>query len=62
LRSLVEHSSEIVKIVDSDGTLRYASPAFERVLGYDSEEAIGTMNVLDDVHPDDLPHVLEETE
>jgi PAS domain S-box-containing protein len=58
----VEHSSEIVKIVDSDGTLRYVSPAFERVLGYDSEEAIGTMNVLDYVHPDDLPHVLEETE
>jgi diguanylate cyclase (GGDEF)-like protein/PAS domain S-box-containing protein len=42
--------------------LRYASPAFERVLGYDSEEAIGTMNVLDHVHPDDLPHVLEKTE
>ena len=40
----------------------YSSPAFERVLGYDSKEAIGTMNVLDYVHPEDLPHVLEETE
>jgi diguanylate cyclase (GGDEF)-like protein/PAS domain S-box-containing protein len=59
---VVQNSSEIVTIVDPDGTLRYASPAFERVLGYDSEEAIGTMNVLDHVHPDDLPHVLEETE
>jgi PAS domain S-box-containing protein len=58
----MENSSEIVTIVDPDGTLRYASPAFERVLSYDSEEAIGTMNVLDYVHPDDLPHVLEETE
>ena len=62
LRSVVENSSEIVKIVDPDGTLRYASPAFERVLGYAPEESIGTMNVLDYVHPDDLPHVLEETE
>ena len=62
LRSVVENSSEIVKIVDPNGTLRYASPAFERVLNYDSEEAIGTMNVFDHVHPDDLPHVLEETE
>jgi diguanylate cyclase (GGDEF)-like protein/PAS domain S-box-containing protein len=62
LRSVVEHFSEIVTIVDPDGTLRYASPAFERVLGYDSEEAIGTMNVLDHVHPADLPHVLEEAE
>ena len=62
LRSVVKNSSEIVTIVDPDGTLRYASPAFERVLSYDSEEAIGTMNVFDHVHPDDLPHVLEETE
>jgi PAS domain S-box-containing protein len=62
LRSVVEHSSEIVVIVDPDGTLRYASPAFGRVLGYDPEEAVGTMNVLDLVYPDDLSHVLEETE
>ena len=61
LRSVLEHSSEITSIVDPDGTLRYASPAFERVLGYDPEEAIGT-NVLGNVHPEDLQHVLEETE
>jgi diguanylate cyclase (GGDEF)-like protein/PAS domain S-box-containing protein len=62
LRSVVENSSEIVTIVDPDGTLRYANPAWERVLGYDPEEAIGTMNVLDHVHPEDIAHVLEETE
>jgi diguanylate cyclase (GGDEF)-like protein/PAS domain S-box-containing protein len=62
LRSVLENSSEIIKIIDPDGTLRYASPAFDRILGYDSEEAIGTMNVLDHVHPDDLPQVLEERE
>ena len=60
-RSVVQNSSEIVKIVDADGTLKYASPAFERLLGYDPEEAVG-MNVLDYVHPDDLPRVVEETE
>jgi diguanylate cyclase (GGDEF)-like protein/PAS domain S-box-containing protein len=58
----VEHSSENVTIVDLDGTLRYANPAFERMLGYDTEEVVGKMNVLEYVHPDDLPHVLEETE
>ena len=62
LRSVVENSSEMITIVDPDGTLRYANPAWERVLGYDSDEAIGTMNVFDHVHPDDLSHVLEETE
>ncbi len=50
-----------MKIVDLDGTLRYANPAFGRILGYDPEQVVGTMNVLDYVHPDDLPHVLEET-
>jgi diguanylate cyclase (GGDEF)-like protein/PAS domain S-box-containing protein len=58
---VVENSSEIVTVVDSDGTLRYANPAWGRTLGHDPDEAIGTMNVLDHVHPDDLPHVLEET-
>ena len=62
LRSVVANSSEIVTIVDPDGTLRYANPAWERALGYDPDRAIGTMNVLDHVHPEDLAHVLEETE
>ena len=53
---------EIVKVVDLDGTLLYANAAFERILGYDPEEVVGTMNVLDYVHPDDLELVREETE
>ncbi len=62
LRSVVENSSEIVKVFDHDGTLRYANPAFGRIFGYDPEDAVGKMNVIDYVHPDDLPHVLEQTE
>jgi PAS domain S-box-containing protein len=62
LRSVVENSSEIVSIVDPDGALRYANPAWERILGYDPEEVVGKMNVLDLVHLDDLPLVLEESE
>jgi diguanylate cyclase (GGDEF)-like protein/PAS domain S-box-containing protein len=61
LRSVVENSSEIVTIIDPEGTLRYASSAWDRVLGYDPEKMAGT-NVLNYVHPDDLPHVLEEIE
>lgn len=60
-RSVVQNSSEVVKITDVDGTLRYASPAFERIFGYDPEEAAGT-NILDYVHPDDLERIQEETE
>lgn len=46
LRSVVRNSSEIVSIVDPDGTVLYANPAWERVLGYDPLEAVG-MNVLE---------------
>ena len=59
---MVENSSEIVAIIDPDGTLKYTSPAFGRLLGYDPEKVVGKMNVLYYVHPEDLPHVLEETE
>ena len=62
LRSVLHNSSEIFTIVDPDGTLRYANPAFGRVLGYDPEDAVGTMNVLGHVHPEDLPHVQEATQ
>jgi diguanylate cyclase (GGDEF)-like protein/PAS domain S-box-containing protein len=62
LRSIVENGMEIVKIVDLDGTLLYANAAFERILGYDPAEAVGTMNVLGYVHPDDLELVGKETE
>jgi diguanylate cyclase (GGDEF)-like protein/PAS domain S-box-containing protein len=61
LRFVVQNFSEIVMVVDPDGTLGYASPAFERILGYDPGEASGK-NVFDFVHPDDLSRVLEETE
>jgi diguanylate cyclase (GGDEF)-like protein/PAS domain S-box-containing protein len=41
-RSLVQNASDLVMITDVDGTLRYVSPAIERILGFSPEEAIGT--------------------
>jgi diguanylate cyclase (GGDEF)-like protein/PAS domain S-box-containing protein len=60
LRSAVQNSMDIVKIVGPEGTLRYANPAWGRVLGHDAAEMVGAMNVLDYVHPDDLPRVREQ--
>ncbi len=62
LRSVVEHSLEIVTVVDPDGKLRYANPAWARALGYDPEQAVGKMNVLDHVHPDYLNQYIADTE
>jgi PAS domain-containing protein len=32
-RSVVENATEVVTILEADGTVRYVSPAIERVLG-----------------------------
>jgi diguanylate cyclase (GGDEF)-like protein/PAS domain S-box-containing protein len=52
-RSLVENVSDVITILEADGTIRYVSPAVERALGYRPEELVGT-NIFDLVHPDDL--------
>src|SRR5919112_89838 len=57
-RSLVQYSSDIITILDADGTIRYASPAVEKVMGYRPEEQIGT-NAFGLVHPDDKDRALD---
>ena len=52
-RSLVQNASDIVMILDADGTIRYESPAAERVLGFRPEERIG-FDSFDAMHPDDV--------
>jgi PAS domain S-box-containing protein len=54
-RSLIQHASDAIGIVDRDRRVTYASPAVERILGYAPEDVIGTR--VDLVHPDDLPEV-----
>jgi PAS domain S-box-containing protein len=51
-RSLIEQALDLISILNADGTIRYASPSHERVLGYRPEELIGA-NALSYVHPDD---------
>jgi PAS domain S-box-containing protein len=52
-RSLTENSLDLVSIIKTDGTVRYASPSHKRVLGYDAQEIVGK-NAFDFVHEDDL--------
>src|SRR5580692_1335110 len=57
-RSLIEHSLDLISILNLDGTIRYVSPSHERVLGYRSEELVGR-NVFGFMHGDDLAGVKE---
>jgi diguanylate cyclase (GGDEF)-like protein/PAS domain S-box-containing protein len=52
-RTLLEHQSDIVTVVDFDGTVRYISPNCERLLGLPADELVGTSGFAD-IHPDDL--------
>ncbi len=52
--ALVEQVSDLIVVVDPDGTIRYLSPAVSRTLGHDEGHLEGT-NVLDLVHPEDRP-------
>lgn len=55
-RALFEHSQDLVSVAGADGTLLYASPSHERILGYAPEELVGT-NMLQLVQPADLEQV-----
>ncbi|RKX27097.1 MAG: hypothetical protein DRP47_07095 [Candidatus Zixiibacteriota bacterium] len=41
LMSAIEQANETIVITDTEGTIQYANPAFERITGYSLMEAIG---------------------
>jgi len=55
--SLVQHSSDVVTVIEPDTTIRYASPSAERVLGYEPEQLEGT-RLADLLHPEDVARAL----
>ncbi len=63
--ALVEQSSDIVMVVDTDGYVSYASPAAKRVLGWPSDEfrrgddEVTGRSGFDIIHPDDLDIALQ---
>jgi PAS domain S-box-containing protein len=55
-RSLIEHSSDVITILDEQGRQTYESPSVERVLGYRPGEHEGASR-LSHVHPEDAAAV-----
>src|SRR6266508_3761066 len=55
-RSLVQNSSDVITILDADGSVRWQSESLRRVFGYDPEKLLHTdESTL--VHPDDRDRV-----
>jgi diguanylate cyclase (GGDEF)-like protein/PAS domain S-box-containing protein len=52
-RALVEHSSDMIVLVNPEGVITYVNPAIESVLGFKPEERIGAKGI-ETVHPDDI--------
>ena len=52
-RTLVEHSSDIIVVINLEGNIIYQNPAIEKVLGYKPEERAGKKGI-EIVHPDDV--------
>jgi PAS domain S-box-containing protein len=40
-RTLIQNSSDVITVIDADGTIRYVSPGVERLMGYHPEELVG---------------------
>jgi diguanylate cyclase (GGDEF)-like protein/PAS domain S-box-containing protein len=58
LGALVRVSPDLIAVIDPSGTLKYASPASEAMLGYGTGELIGA-SAFDLVHPVDQVGALE---
>jgi PAS domain S-box-containing protein len=52
-QALIENSFDAIALFSARGTILYASPSNQRVLGYSSEELVGR-STFELVHPDDL--------
>ncbi|WP_337045085.1 PAS domain-containing protein [Emticicia sp. 17c] len=52
-RSLIEHSQDMVTLINLNGYVEYISPSVERILGYKTEE-VATIHITEVIHPDDL--------
>ena len=58
-RSLIQNSSDIIRIMDKEGRIIFDSPSSENILGYPAGYMLGKLP-FDFIHPDDLKLVRKE--
>lgn len=52
LQLLMAHTSDLLSVIDERGCFAYASPSFQRILGFDPQQLLGTPAAAL-LHPDD---------
>ncbi|MGV3509362.1 MAG: response regulator [Sphingobacteriaceae bacterium] len=57
-KALIEHGTEVVNLLDENGTYIYTSQSSFEITGYKAEEFIGK-NAFDFLHPDDFDGIME---
>ncbi len=57
-RALTENATDLIIVLNPDGTGGYVSASVERILGFNADEIVGR-SIADFIHPDDLPAALE---
>lgn len=55
---LIEHTADLLTVIDETGVIKYESPSIEHLLGYEPEELIGE-NAFEYIHPEDRQGAFE---
>lgn len=58
LSFIIQNSSDIIAILDRDGTIKYKSPSTQEILGFTPEELEGKKH-FDLIHPEDYQKAIE---
>jgi PAS domain S-box-containing protein len=56
-RYMVKNISDVIVVINPDGTQRYVSPAIEKITGYAPDE-VTDKPISDVIHPDDMAEVM----
>lgn len=56
-RKLIQHSTDVISIVDAEGRFQYITPSAQQILGYTPDELRGEIG-FDYLHPEDRPEAM----
>jgi len=59
LKSLINISTDVITVLNPEGTVLYESDSIKRMLGYDKDELVG-QNAFTYIHKDDLKKVYSD--